>query len=308
MGTNIGPENGKGSILFGGIDTDKFTGNLVSLPIQPDSRSGTIISFTVTLDNFQVIDASKNVAYSQKSLALPVILDSGTTITYLPNNIAQDLMAGVGAVVSSTYGPVVACDLRNSPATFNFGFGNPNGPVIVAALSQFVLPFPPDFPTPTFRSNGKPACRWGLQAANGRPNLFGDTFLRGAYVVYNLDNNEVAIANALLNSTSSNIKEFTNTLIPGVTATATGNAAKYTASGLYGPNTLGFGLGGSQITTATGGTFNLGPTSSATSGSSAGNKKSAGSLVLTPRLPGFGAVAGVVTVLMLMGGSLIIFT
>jgi hypothetical protein len=236
-----------------------------------------------------------------------VILDSGTTITYLPNNIAQDLMTGVGAVVSSTYGPVVPCDLQNSPATFNFGFGNPNGPVIVAALSQFVLPFPSDFPTPTFRSNGKPACRWGLQAANGRPNLFGDTFLRGAYVVYNLDNNEIAVANAVLNSTQSNIKEFTNTQIPGVTITATGAAAKYTASGLYGPNTLGFGLGGSEITTATGGTFNLGqPSSSPTSSSN--NKKSAGSHVSTPRLPGFGAVAGVITVLMLMGGSLIVFS
>jgi aspartyl protease len=198
----------------------------------------------------------------------------------------------------------------NSPATLNFGFGNANGPTIVAALSQFVLPFPPDYPTPTFRSNGKPACRWGLQAAGGRPNLFGDTFLRGAYVVYNLDNNEIAIANAVLNATKSNIQDFTNSQIPGVSTTATGVAAKYTASGLYGPNTLGFGLGGSQITTATGSaTFNLGSSATATKSPSGGNNAKSSAMQVSPhRLPSLGLVVGLMIGLMAMGGSLVLCT
>jgi hypothetical protein len=135
--------------------------------------------------------------------------------------------------------------------------------------------------------------------------LFGDTFLRGAYVVYNLDNNEVAIANAVVNTTKSNIKEFSNTAIPGVSSTATGVAVKYTASGLYGPNTLGFGLGGSQITTATGATFNLGPTAS--SGSNSGTKKGAAPHI-TPRYPEMVVLMGLVTSLMFLGGSLVLYS
>lgn len=258
----------------------------------------------MALDGLEVIDAAQSVAYSQKNLSLPVILDSGTTITYLPNNIAQDIQAGVGAVLSSTYGTVVPCDLQKSSATINFRFGNANGPVIVAPIANFVLDFPADFPSPTFRSNGKVACRWGLQASNGKPNLFGDTFLRGAYVVYNLDNNEVAIASAVVNTTDSNIKEFTGTAIPGVTATATGLAVKYTASGLQGPNTLGFGLGGSQITTAaTGATFNLGAT-----GASNPTKKATASHMSAPRYQEMFVVTGIFTVMMFLGGSFVLYS
>jgi hypothetical protein len=303
-------DNGRGTILFGGVDTEKFKAPLVSLPIQPDARSGTIISFTVALDSVNVIGADSANQYARPSLAMPVILDSGTTLTYLPDAIANDIYIGVGAVQSNTYGVVVPCDLANSPATFNFGFGNSNGPVIVAAISQFVLPFPDSFPTPTFRSTGKKACRWGIQASGSRPNLFGDTFLRAAYVVYNLDNDEVGIANAVLNSTKSNIQEITNSKqIPGVSSTASGIVAKQTASGLYGPNSYTFSSGSGQIGTASG-TFNLGPTDKPQSGTSsstsggAGNKGAASSLN-APRLPVVAAVASFVSVLMVAGGAMV---
>jgi hypothetical protein len=39
--------------------------------------------------------------------------------------------------------------------------------------------------------------------------LLGDTFLRSAYVVYDLDNNEIAMAQANLNSTDTNVQELT---------------------------------------------------------------------------------------------------
>jgi hypothetical protein len=242
---------------------------------------------------------------------MPVILDSGTTLTYLPDQIAKDIYTGVGAVVSTTYGVVVPCDLQNSPATFNFGFGNSNGPVIVAAISQFVLPFPDNFPTPTFRATGKKACRWGIQASGSRPNLFGDTFLRSAYVVYNLDNDEVGIANAILNSTKSNIQEISNSKqIPGVSSTAAGAVARQTASGLYGPNSYTFSAGTGQIGTASG-TFNLGPTDKPQSGtssgssSSSGSNKGAASSIHAPRLPVVGAIAGFVSLLMVLGGAVV---
>ncbi|KAF2395658.1 acid protease [Trichodelitschia bisporula] len=216
-------ESTTGSILFGGIDTAKYTGDLTILPIQPDAISKSITSFTVVLDNIAVIGGAKKAQYA-KALDIPVILDSGTTLTYLPNDIAMDIISGVGAVNNSRYGVVVPCDLAASPATFNFQFGNSDGPTIVATIGQFVLPFPSKISPPRFRS-GKTACRWGILPAQGAPNLFGDTFLRSAYVVYNIDGGTVGIAQTKFNVSSSSVKEITDSgKIPGATKTASGEA------------------------------------------------------------------------------------
>jgi hypothetical protein len=291
-------DNGKGSILFGGVDTEKYHGELTILPIQPDARSNSVVSFTVVLDNFNVIGADNTNQYNKTNLQLPVILDSGTTLTYLPDSIAMDLYAGVGAVSSSTYGVVVPCDLINSPATFNFGFGNAGGPVIVAGIRQFVLPFPPDIPTPHFRTSGKAACRWGIQASQGKPNLFGDTFLRNAYVVYNLEGGEIGIANTNFNTTKSNVQEIVNAnSLPGASSTALGVAAKQTATGLQQPPGFGTrtGTAGMTVTAATA-TFNLG----ATGGSSSNKKNDANSRTPDRSLL---AIAIVVTAFSVLGVS-----
>jgi Eukaryotic aspartyl protease len=280
-------DNGVGSILFGGIDSNKYKGSLVSLPIQPDSPAGIITSFTVALDGFKVVDAAGASPFSPSNMATPVIFDSGTTVTYMPDEIANKLYEGVGAVNSNVYGVVVPCDVGTSNATFEFTFGNAKGPRIVAPIAQFVLPFPSEFPAPTFHGSGKVGCRWGILASQGRPNLFGDTFLRGAYVVYNLENNEVAIAQANLNSTSSNIVEIAGKKLPNIASTATGTVTSLNRHvpsmvphTLFGPlhRTRSAEFGAS----ATAPTFNLGSTKTTlptASEHSRGRKSSAGEIV-----------------------------
>jgi Eukaryotic aspartyl protease len=283
------------------------------LPVQSDAHAGGVTSFTVALDNFNVIGAENKNQYSKSNLSMPVILDSGTTLTYLPDDIANDLYTGVGATSSASYGIVVPCDLMTSPATFNFGFGNANGPVIVASIAQFVLPFPADVPTPHFRTSGKAACRWGIQAAGARPNLFGDTFLRAAYVVYNLENNEIGIANTIFNTTKSNIMEISAPKqIPGATSTAAGVVAKQTATGLYSAS-AGLGslrTGAAQPFSTATATFNLGATKPASTSSSVGSHSKKGSSphhqpLSTART--FACVAVVSCMMALLGGSLLAF-
>jgi hypothetical protein len=57
-------------------------------------------------------------------------------------------------------------------------------------------------------SDGTPACLFGIAPAQGGTNVLGDTFLRSAYVVYDLDNNEISIAQTKYNVSSSNIVEI----------------------------------------------------------------------------------------------------
>ncbi|KAF2102958.1 acid protease, partial [Rhizodiscina lignyota] len=225
-------EASTGSILFGGVDNSKFKGDLVVLPIQPDSESGGLTSFTVVLDNVNVEAGNGKVQYSQNSLAMPVILDSGTTLTYLPDDMANDIMTGVGAVNSEEAGVFVPCDLMNSPATFNFGFGSSAGPKIQVQISEFVVPYPPfsDGSYPTL-NDGTPICQWGILPAGDTPNLFGDTFLRSAYVVYDLQNKNIGLAQTVFNATGSDVKDITGSSLPGATSTASGTVVTQTFSG-----------------------------------------------------------------------------
>ncbi|KIW00458.1 uncharacterized protein PV09_07983 [Verruconis gallopava] len=306
-------ESPEGNILFGGIDNDKFEGDLTILPLQSDSQTGAIDSFTVTFAGLNITGAGGKTVYTAQTTT-PVILDSGTTLTYLPDDIANAIAQGVGAVNNYDYGVVVPCDLASTAGQFLFQFGNTdNGPIIKAEISQFVLPFPSDIVSPKFR-NGKTACRWGIQGSGQDPNLFGDTFLRSAYVVYNIDGNQVGIAQTTFNSTSQDIKQITAvSSLPGASSTASGSAQQTRTGPIY--NTDGFGgvLGGASTAVATAGTgtFDLGTASSTgssgSSTSSSSSTKGAASTVHPPSTPFVGAIAAGVSVLFaLVGGSMLI--
>lgn len=110
--------------------------------------------------------------------ALPVILDSGTTLTLLPDEIALQIFQGVGVTTSDVYGNVVPCNMDIGNAKFSFQFAGKNGPVISVGLDEFITPLilidgsePPSF------NSGAKACAFGIMNAGNKPLLFGDTFM-----------------------------------------------------------------------------------------------------------------------------------
>ena len=69
-----------GSILFGGVDSSKYTGSLVSLPVEKDTRSDDYTSFTVAWTGFSVgTPKGEENQFVPQSFAQPAILDSGTS-------------------------------------------------------------------------------------------------------------------------------------------------------------------------------------------------------------------------------------
>jgi hypothetical protein len=245
-----------------------------------------------------------------------VILDSGTSLTYLPDDIASAIMGGVGAVDSREYGTVVPCEVGNTQGNFKFRFGNADGPVISASISQFVIPFPPGTEAPKFQS-GSTACQWGIQPAGNNPNLFGDTFLRSAYVVYNLDGMTVGIAETNFNVQSSDIKQITaSNSIPGASSTASGAAQQTRTGPIFQTGFGGFGSNSASPTAvgnSASATWDLGTkisTSSSTSGthaSTSSTKAAAAAGLMPPSTPVVGTVvAGVCVLLAILGGSMLI--
>lgn len=141
-------------------------------------------------------------------------------------------MGGVGAISDPDWGVIVPCNIKNTLATFSFTFGGSGGPTIKVDVSEFVTSAViPGVTPPTFRDK-TPVCRWGLQPADpGAPILFGDTFLRSAYVVYNLQNEQIGIAQTTFNASNANIVEFSGDDIPGASTTVTGLNVTQTYSG-----------------------------------------------------------------------------
>ncbi|KAJ2988205.1 hypothetical protein NUW58_g4102 [Xylaria curta] len=228
-----------GNILFGGIDTDKYMGDLIRVNVQKDARSGQFTSFTVHLTSLQAHSSTGDDAFSSSSFPVPVVLDSGTTLSYLPQDLAEKVWEEVGAeyylIGQQGAAPLIPCAMGNNNGYFTFGFGGQGGPAIKVGMDELVLPIFTGGPVP-FNSGpfkGQDACQFGIQNISGNSFLLGDTFLRSAYVVYDLENNEIAIAPTDFNATTSNIIPFPSlkATIPSSTPAPSQDAPVSSASG-----------------------------------------------------------------------------
>lgn len=171
-----------------------------------------------------------------------MILDSGTTLTYLPRSATAPLYRLLNVyddtrVSGITYAD---CALRSRTDLFlTYQFGGPNGPVVNVSAAEMIMndlqPYieagmatPRNLPFPRSR-----ACRLGVMTADHEPPyLVGDTFLRSAYVVYDLSNNVIGMAQSNVNTTRSNIVEIeANGTVPVVTGVASATASQETGGG-----------------------------------------------------------------------------
>lgn len=241
---------------------------------------------TTTADNGTVTNYTRS--------AVPVILDSGTTLTYIPTSMADRIFRALDAVDDTTGTGLVyvSCDyLNDANFTFDFQFGGSDGPIVKVPVDEMVLNNVQGYielglavPTLPFDN----VCSFGIQPSSDY-YLLGDTFLRSAYVVYDLTNKQIGLAQANLNSTDSNVVEITeDTGIPDATGVASQVSVTQTATGLPGT-----GNGGSGDATAT------------TTSSPSGSGNAGARAVPAPRWDAL-AVAGIASLCGLMGAGLVV--
>ena len=304
-------ESNTGSVLFGGVDTHKYHGNLVSLPIQLDSETQSISSFTVAWTGLHINGSGNNVDMSP-STPQPAILDSGTTDTLLPDDIANSIFNGVGVLSDQSYGNVIDCDVAKDDLTFSFVFGGQNGATINVPLSEFITPLETtDGSTPKFQ-NGKDACAFAMEAAGSNPILFGDSFLRSAYVVYDLDDAQIGLAQTNFNAKLSggNVQAFqaSSSGIPDASSTATDAVAAETFTGNpQVTQAASATAGGAVAGTSRSATFHLSATgSSGSSGTGAASSGAASSNIRPAPVEMAGIMtAGVVLISFIFGSGLL---
>ena len=197
-------DSSTGEILFGGVDKAKFTGTLSTLPIVP--LQGSYLYFLIGMSGLSA--NGQNITSSE--LPLPVLLDSGSTLTYLPSALAEEVYSQVNAVLAQgSDHAVVSCDLANQGGNFEFDF---SGAKIRVPYDEMVL----DTDGGQLQ-NGERACAFGIFSTTGHVAILGDTFLRSAYVVYDLENNEISLAQTVFNTTSEDVESITTSggAVPG---------------------------------------------------------------------------------------------
>jgi len=268
-------KSGKGEVLFGAIDTTKYSGDLVSLPVQPMWDGVTnYTEFLVALTAISVTDDSGTRLLTDSTFAYPALLDSGTVSQDLPAGVADEILKGFGAIQGA-----LPCEYRNSNASLTYTFGGDGGPSINVPLSALIV----DAGNATL-PDGRAECQILVTSENGNGVILGDSFLRSAYVVYDLENNEIAIAQAVLDATStSNILTIpSGTGLPGVSSTATLILSDNGASATAPP--AGATTAIPTETTLPSPTFNLGSAATASASSTSGSSSSGASSTFVPGL------------------------
>ncbi|KAI1827402.1 aspartic peptidase domain-containing protein [Xylaria intraflava] len=182
----------EGVIIFGGLDTSKFTGTLQTQPIIPaiNSPDG-VARYWIKMESVSITppDATTK-QYPNPSMA--VIIDSGATLTLLPKRLANAIAADFGAGAADDSGLYrVDCQLNNQPGTLNFAFA---GVTIRVPYREVV------------REGTDDLCYLGIGSSEDFI-LLGDTVLRSAYAVF--DQTDSAIHLAQYSNCGSNEKEIT---------------------------------------------------------------------------------------------------
>ncbi|VBB85946.1 Aspartic protease, putative [Yarrowia lipolytica] len=168
----------EGTLLLGGIDTAKYSGHLEVLDLADH-------------DDFSVpySDVSWNGnSYGRASAA---VFDSGTSYIYMPNDVFYGLSSDINlneTTNADTNLQYIACDADiNVVVTF----GNTD---ITLGADQLVLHL-----SELLDDKTQTECVFGIQSTDYSSDniLFGDVFLRSVYAVYDLDNYQIGVAQAV---------------------------------------------------------------------------------------------------------------
>lgn len=169
-------------ITFGAYNSGRYSGSLKTVPITTQGHFG------IKCDKAKIGD--KTILEGED-----VVLDSGTSLTYLTKSnydavINQVQAAGIKLTDAGQGISALPCsDIGKLSMEYTF-----SGKTIKVSGKDMTIPA-----TYLDSSDTSGLCIFGITESTGQLsnlNLFGDTFLRAIYSVYDLDNNQVSIAQA----------------------------------------------------------------------------------------------------------------
>lgn len=187
-----------GQVLFGGIDTAKFDGDLITLPIV--KQAGKYIQLWVTLTDIKFSDGTKSQGQKSnpKRPSTIALVDTGSQSTYFPAPLAYEIWSLLeikpGEIGHNGF-PRIDCAVAQSAATVDLIFGSATIPIPLSALIRSI-------------SGG---CELGvrptLENLPANVGILGINILSSLYVVLDMTHNQISLA-ATRKVTDSNIVEY----------------------------------------------------------------------------------------------------
>lgn len=190
-----------GSILFGGIDRAKYEGNLWVLPVYNNYHKYTdrpiqtrVMLNSVTADGLPLAD-----------FQIPVLLDSGTSFAYLPPPIVHAMGSALGFIYDELLGYYFGSFEQALSNVQNFYLSFSGAIIEIPVRNLLISITEEDSETPIkVNDQAQSILAIGL-AEDDYMYILGDVFLRSIYTVFDIDHYEIAIANAKMNATDSDI-------------------------------------------------------------------------------------------------------
>ncbi|KAI8150369.1 aspartic peptidase domain-containing protein [Fennellomyces sp. T-0311] len=228
-----------GEVIFGGVDDTKYTGDLTYLPVAQlatshnplDSLLGSssdayyywmVYGQGIGLENSQT-SGSNGVSFDS---TVPFIIDTGTTLTYFPDDVANQVAAGlvgVGNYQLDRQSQVLMCDCSagNSGASLQLQMSSSkdvssNPVTLTVPASELVIPLD------AISLQDATYCMLGIApvgSSNTNMFLVGDSVLRSAYLVFDMGENRIGFAAAqnVAGSVNGVGSSSSSVVLPGAT-------------------------------------------------------------------------------------------
>ncbi|KAI4937210.1 uncharacterized protein J4E92_001939 [Alternaria infectoria] len=196
--------NPEGSIVFGGVDTAKFQGQLQDAGSFLLNNNGVASKFVINWSSMRLVGGDSSASGSNVDLAPrgglpPVLIDTGNPALNVPSASLRAIAMAVGTTFDEQAGRLgsVPCDLGSRGESLSFSFNNNRAKVSTPLAAMLVRDssssgtqcYLPMFPSDRddFASLGAP-------------------FMQGAYIVFDLDQKRMLMAEAKMNATGSNLQ------------------------------------------------------------------------------------------------------
>ena len=197
-----------GSIIFGGIDTSKFSGTLGILPSTND---------VIDMTRIAILDSTGKTWVMMNTTEAPeknvtASFEMGNLISFVSYNVLNSFISYFGGIDDRNNTGMVFVDCAKltteAGASFEFTFGRPAGPTIKVPVSEMILPLSYLFSSDAaalVKTPFKNTCVLGITSGNESYSaelpleifILGNTFLRSAYVVFDYDHNQTALAQSV---------------------------------------------------------------------------------------------------------------
>lgn len=179
----LGDEDSRvGTLLFGAVDSAKYSGDLQTVQIVNSARNygySEPIRIEVIVNGISLNDSNNEIEITPHDYS--AVLDTGSTFSYFPASLLRSLGEALNGRFSSALGGYII-DCIDDSYTFIINF---SGVTINVPLTSLIQRY----------SNNQ--CFLSILEQSGTDYiLFGDNVLRSTYLVFDLDDLEISMAQA----------------------------------------------------------------------------------------------------------------